>query len=155
MNIKVQLTPNCFFAKIHFLVPLIIIAKKLSRLIKSRDFYERLKFEFRVPRPRKWRSGSGKLVTSRREPRERDFPARFHKCKNFLENLSFYTSSLALKFLHKEICFVAIQVLSVAATRKILRFVLFEIMTLRSKTGSSRQMTQTAMKASRRNGKCI
>ena len=93
-------------------------------------------------------------MTSRREPRERDFPARFDKCENFLENLSFYTSSLALKFLHKEICFVAIQVLSVAATQKILRFVLFEIMTLRSKTGSSRQMTQTAMKASRRNGKC-
>ena len=40
LKFKVQLTPNFFFAKIHFLVPLIIIAKKLSRLIKSRDFYE-------------------------------------------------------------------------------------------------------------------
>ena len=125
-----QLTP-IFFAKVHFLVPLIIIAKKLSRLIKSRDFYGRLKFEFRVPRPRKWRAGSEKLVTSRREPPETDFPVRFDKCENFLENLSFYTSSLALKFLHKEICLVAIQVLSVATTRKILRFVLLEITTWR------------------------
>ena len=97
--------------------------KKLSRLIKSRDFYERLKFEFLVPRPRK-----------------------FVKCENVLENLSFYISSLALKFLHKEICLVAIQVLSVATTRKILRFVLLEITTwrcMRSKAGSSRQMTHS------------
>ena len=132
-----QLTPIFFFAKIHFLVPLIIIAKKLSRLIKSRDFYERLQFEFRVPRPRKLRSGSGKLMTSRREPPERDSPVRFDKCENVLENLSFYTSSLALKFLHKEICLVAIQVLSVATTLKNLRFVLLEITTwwcMRSKT---------------------
>ena len=41
-------------------------------------------------------------MTSRRAPSERDFPARFDKCENFLENLSFYTFSLALKFLHKE-----------------------------------------------------
>ena len=85
-------------------------------------------------------------MTSRREPPERDFPVRFDKCENVLENLSFYTFSLALKFLHKEICLVAIQVLSVVTTQKILRFVLLKITTsrcIRSKTGSSRQMTHS------------
>ena len=102
--------------------------KKLSRLIESRHFYGRLKLEFRVPRPRKWRVGSGKLLTSRRELLE-TFLLALTSVKTSLENLSFYTSSLALKFLHKEIYLIAIQVLSVATTRKILRFVLFWITT--------------------------
>ena len=55
----------------------------------------------------------------------RDFSLGFDWCEIFFGNFFFCTSSLAFKFLHKEICPLATQVLSVATTRKILRFFLF------------------------------
>ena len=84
-------------------------------------------------------------MTSRQELLE-TFPLALTGVKSSSGNFFFYTSSLAFKFLHKEICPLATQVLSVATTRKILRIFLIGITTRRSKTGSSRQMTQTAMK---------
>ena len=59
----------------------------------------------------------GTLMTSRRELLE-TFPLALTGVKSSSGNFFFYTSSLAFKFLHKEICFLATQVLSVAMTRK-------------------------------------
>ena len=62
----------------------------------------------------------GKLMTSRRELLE-TFPLALTGVKSSSGNFFFYTSPLAFKFLHKEICPLATQVLRVATTRKILR----------------------------------
>ena len=63
----------------------------------------------------------GKLMTSRRELLE-TFPLALTGVKSSSENFFFYTSSLAFKFFHEVIYPLAIQVLSVATTRRILRF---------------------------------
>ena len=63
----------------------------------------------------------GKLMTSRQELPE-TFPLALTGVKSSSGNFFLYTSSLAFKFLHKEICPLATQILSVATTRKILRF---------------------------------
>ena len=63
----------------------------------------------------------GKLMTSRQELLE-TFPLALTGVKSSSGNFFFFTSSLAFKFLHKEICSLATQVLSVGSTRKILRF---------------------------------
>ena len=65
----------------------------------------------------------GKLMTSRQELLE-TFPLALTGVKSYSGNFFFYTSSLVFKFLHKEICPLATKVLSVATTRKILRFFL-------------------------------
>ena len=91
------------------------------------------------------------LMTSRQELLE-TFPLALIGVKSSLGNFFFYTSSLAFKFLHKEICPLATQVLSVAKTRKTEIFFIRDYK-WRSKTGSSQQMTQTAMKAAKRNCK--
>ena len=59
----------------------------------------------------------GALMTSRQELLE-TFPLALTGVKSSSGNFFFYTSSLAFKFLHKEICPLATQVLSVATTRK-------------------------------------
>ena len=63
----------------------------------------------------------GKLITSRRELLK-TFPLALTGVKSSSGNFFFDTSSLAFKFLHKEICPLATQVLSVDMTRKIPRF---------------------------------
>ena len=63
----------------------------------------------------------GKVMASRRELLE-TFPLTLTGVKSSSENFFFYTSYWAFKFPHNEICPLVKQVLSVAMTRKILRF---------------------------------
>ena len=61
-------------------------------------------------------------MTSRRELLE-TFPLALTGVKSSSGNFFLYTPSLAFKFLHKEICPLATQVLSVATTRKTLEII--------------------------------
>ena len=70
------------------------------------------------------------FMTSRRELLE-TFPLALTSVKSSLENIFFYTSSLSFKFVHKEICPLATQVLSVAMTREDSEIFLFGITTWR------------------------
>ena len=104
--------PKIFFCLNKFPCSLDYYCEKLSWLIESRHFYRHFKLEFLCPTTAQVETWVRKLMMLHRKRLE-TFPLALTSVKTSLENYFFYTSSLAFKFLHKEICPLVTQVLNV------------------------------------------